>query len=534
MNRKYLISLVSFLLPIFMSFSSTGYTEELTIASWGNAYSKSQVDAYINPYMGKTGVEIKLEEYSEDVTATLKAMAESGNVSWHVVDVSAAEAIRLCNDGLAKEVDHNDVLAAAPDGTTPVQDFGEFIVSPCFVPQVVDSVTLAYRNDANFEETPKSVCDIFDTKNLKGKRALQKSPQNNIEWALLCDGVPRDNLYDVLSTEEGLNRAFAKLDTIKDDIVWWSSPAETPQLLADGDIAIGSSYNTRFFSLIEEQNASVSMLWDGQILDVGGWIIPEGISPEKSAQAKDYIKFATDTQRLADQAKYISYGPARTSSAKIVGKHDVLGVEMAPHMPTSPENISGSILKNFAWWSENEQRVQKKFNAWVSKPKIDQGKSSKAKAKVKIIYGTNRKKTNDSLPKSQFNSRLNNKITYGVVEVEIPESHLIGNIRDNGSTTSFLSLSYWKNWLFGEDQTSDFLVSDNTQLEFSELQDLIRDKMHKDERTGFIYIHGFATSFDFAAKRTAQLAFDLKQYNGVPMFFSWPSVGSITKKKLPH
>jgi putative spermidine/putrescine transport system substrate-binding protein len=49
------------------------------------------------------------------------------------------------------------------------------------------------------------------------------------------------------------------------------------------------------------------------------------------------VKFATDTQRLADQAKYISYGPARKSSAPLVGKHADLGIDMAPHMPTDPE-----------------------------------------------------------------------------------------------------------------------------------------------------------------------------------------------------
>ncbi len=39
--------------------------------------------------------------------------------------------------------------------------------------------------------------------------------------------MAKDELYDVLGTDEGLDRAFAKLDEIKDAIpVWWTSGAQ--------------------------------------------------------------------------------------------------------------------------------------------------------------------------------------------------------------------------------------------------------------------------------------------------------------------
>jgi putative spermidine/putrescine transport system substrate-binding protein len=116
-----------------------------------------------------------------------------------------------------------------------------------------------------------------------------------------------------------------------------------------------------------EQNQPVAMLWDYQVFDLDGWIIPTGLSDERLARAKDFIYFATDTQRLADQAKYISYGPARLSSAPLVSKHAELGIDMAPHMPTDPENAKHTILYNYEWWADNRDDVDGKFQAWLAR-----------------------------------------------------------------------------------------------------------------------------------------------------------------------
>ncbi len=341
--------------------------KEMTIVSWGGAYSKSQLNAYHTPYSEKTGVTIINDESSAEAVAKIRAMNEAGNVTWDVVDVVASDAMRLCDEGLAEELDHDAVLAAAPDGTSATEDFGDLLVSDCFVPQIVYSTTFGYRTDLVGDTAPTTVCDIFDTTKYPGKRSLQKRPIDNVEWALYCDGVAKDELYDVLGTPEGVDRALAKLDTIKDDVVWWTAGAETPQLLADGEVVMGSTYNGRLFSAIAEQNQPIGMLWDMQSFDLDGWIIPAGLSPERKARALDYLHFATDTQRLADQAKYISYGPARKSSAPLVGKHEELGIDMAPHMPTDPANASNVHIYDYEWWADNRDDLDAKFQAWLAK-----------------------------------------------------------------------------------------------------------------------------------------------------------------------
>ncbi len=343
------------------------FAEDMTIVSWGGAYSASQNNAYHKPYMAMNpDVNIINDESSNEAVAKLRAMNEAGNVTWDVVDVVASDAIRLCDEGLAVEIDPDKDLAPAPDGTPASEDFGDLLVSECFIPQIVYSTTFGYRTDKVGDEPPTDICAIFDTEKYPGKRSLEKRPINNVEWALLCDGVAKEDIYDVLSTPEGVDQALAKLDTIKDDVIWWSAGAETPQLLADGEVVMGSTYNGRLFSVIEEQDQPVAMLWDAQVFDLDGWIIPAGLPEDRLKRAMDYIYFATDTQRLADQAKYISYGPARKSSAPLVGKHADLGIEMAPHMPTDPNNAKNTFLYNYEWWADNRDDLDAKFQAWLT------------------------------------------------------------------------------------------------------------------------------------------------------------------------
>ncbi|MEM9128845.1 MAG: extracellular solute-binding protein [Pseudomonadota bacterium] len=340
--------------------------EDMTIVSWGGAYTKSQQRAYHEPYSAKTGVNIINDDSAAEAVAKLRAMNEAGNVTWDVVDVVAADAIRLCDEGLAMEIDPDTMLADAPDGTKASEDFGDLLVSDCFIPQIVYSTTFGYRTDLVGDTPPTDVCAVFDTETYPGKRSLEKRPINNMEWALLCDGVAKADVYEVLATAEGQDQALAKLDTIKDDVIWWSAGADTPQLLADGEVVMGSTYNGRLFSVIEEQKQPVAMLWDAQVFDLDGWIIPTGLSEERTKRALDYVKFATDTQRLADQAKYISYGPARASSAPLVGKHADLGIDMAPHMPTDPNNAKNTFLYNYEFWADFRDDIDAKFQAWLA------------------------------------------------------------------------------------------------------------------------------------------------------------------------
>jgi putative spermidine/putrescine transport system substrate-binding protein len=349
--------------------ASAQMANDMTVVSWGGAYQSSQINAYFVPYQANTGVSVVWEEASADAVARLRAMKEANNLTWDLVDVEAADAMRLCDEGLAMKIDHDSVLAPAPDGTPATVDFGDLIASECFIPQIVFSTTFGYRTDMvpAGVAPPTDACAVFDTTTYPGKRALNRRPVGNMEWALLCDGVPIAEVYDLLETEEGVARAFAKLDTIKADTVWWSAAAETPQLLADGEIFMGSTYNGRLFAAIAEQGQPIGIAWGYQMLDIDGWVVPADLTGERLARVKDFLYFGTDTQRLADQAAYISYGPARASSAPLVGQHATLGIEMAPHMPTDPANMEGAFVTAYTWWADYRDEMDARFQAWLAR-----------------------------------------------------------------------------------------------------------------------------------------------------------------------
>jgi putative spermidine/putrescine transport system substrate-binding protein len=339
---------------------------ELVVVSWGGAYTKSQQKAYSNPFMANNkDIKIINDDSSGEAASKLRAQAEAGKVTWDVVDVLPDIAIALCDEGLAVEINPEKDLAKGADGSSAKDDFGDALISPCFIPEIVYSTTIGYRTDKVGKTPPTTIADVFDLKKYPGKRALQKNPTGNLEWALIADGVATKDVYKELATEAGIKRAFKKLDTIKKEVVWWTKGAQPGQLLADGEVVMASAYNGRLFSAIVENKQPVGMMWDAQLFELDGYIIPKGAPHMKEAMA--YVKFATDTKRQADQAKYISYGPARKSSAALVGKHAELGIEMAPHMPTNPANAKNVLYKDINFWADHKDELAEKFEAWLAK-----------------------------------------------------------------------------------------------------------------------------------------------------------------------
>lgn len=342
--------------------------DALRLVSWGGAYQRSQQKAYLDPYLkSNAGLKASWAQKSAEAVSYLRKRSTTEARDWDLVDVVATDAIRLCASGLVEKVDADRDLAPAPDGTSASRDFGRFLVSDCFIPQIVYSTAFGYRTDKVGGRPPKSVCDIFDLRRYPGKRALEKRPAGNMEWALLCDGVPEDRLYDVLATRQGQDRALAKLDTIKRHVIWWSAGADTPQMLADGEVVMGSTYNGRLFSLIVEQGAPVGMLWDRQILDLDGWVVPKGLTAKRKARVMDFLRFATDTQRLSDQARYIAYGPARRSSAALPVRHASYGIDMSEHIPTAPQNVGTALLYNYDFWERHRSTITSHFSSWLAR-----------------------------------------------------------------------------------------------------------------------------------------------------------------------
>jgi putative spermidine/putrescine transport system substrate-binding protein len=338
--------------------------QQLVVVSWGGAYTKSQVEAYHKPWEAKTGAKINSIDYSGGI-AQLKAQVEAGNVDWDVIDMEIADAQRACDEGLLEKIDAG-LLPPAPDGTPAVQDFVPNGITPCAVTSIVFGHIVAYDSTKFGASPPRTLADFFNLKAFPGKRGLRKtSPTVNLEMALRADGVPGDKVYTTLSTKEGVDRAFKKLDTIKNSVVWWEAGAQPVQLLADGEVTMTSAYNGRIFDAQANEKKPFVIIWDGELLELDVFGIAKG--SKHLDMARDFVAFATDTQRLADQARWIAYGPARMSSLSLVGKSALNDVDMKPNMPNAPENAANAIQIDFQWWADHQEELNQRWNAWLAK-----------------------------------------------------------------------------------------------------------------------------------------------------------------------
>ena len=330
--------------------------DSITAVSWGGAYTKSQLEAYHKPFMAETGITVNSEDYNGGL-AQVRAQVEAGNVTWNVVDFELSDIVRGCDEGLLEEIDW-DALPPAPDGTPAREDFIEGTLHECGVGLIVWSTVYAFDSSKVSGDAPSNMADFFDTGKYAGKRGMRKNPKANLEFALIADGVPTDQVYEILSTEDGVDRAFAKLDSVKDEVLWWEAGAQPPQMLADGEVVMSTAYNGRLFNAIVKEGKPFVIVWDGQVWDLDLWGIPKGSG--NRGETMDFVKFSSDTQRLADQTKWISYGPVRKSSMALIAP------DMLPHMPTYGDNFKNALQNNFEWWADHQDEMNERFTAWLA------------------------------------------------------------------------------------------------------------------------------------------------------------------------
>ncbi|MDX1122496.1 extracellular solute-binding protein [Sinorhizobium medicae] len=331
--------------------------DQLVVASFGGAYTASQSKAFIEPFMAEEGAKVLTADYNGGL-AELRSQVQSGNGAWDVIDLELQDALRACDDGLIENIDASD-LAPAADGTAAADDFLPGTLMDCGVGTIMWSNIIAYDKTKFPSGGPKSIADFFDLKKFPGKRGLSNKPNVNLEWALMADGVPNEKIYETLATKEGLDRAFARLDTIKKDAVFWGAHAQAPQLLADGEVVMTAAANGRIYDAITKENKPFEIVWDGQIWNLDVWAISKA-SKSKEA-ALDFVKFSTTGQRLADITKFISYGPVRKSSQALVPE------AIRASLPTYEANFKTSLANDLEFWADHQDEVNQRWATWMAK-----------------------------------------------------------------------------------------------------------------------------------------------------------------------
>ncbi len=330
----------------------------LKIATWGGAYGELQERAFFKPFNSRFGYQVKQVTYDGHYDA-LKNQGQTPE--WSLVDLNGEAAKRACDDGLLEHLDPG-ILEIAPNGASAVEDFLPGALQPCGIASVAWSAVIVY--DKRLKQKPASLADFFNVRKFPGKRMLPKQPSYSLELALMADGVAPQDVYTTLATPEGQDRAFAKLSSIKDDIIWWEKPSEVFGRIAAKEAAMGIGFNGRAFMAIVGAREPVDILWDHQIYSFDYWAIPRGAAHKDAAKA--FIRFATSPGPLADQTRWLPYGPARRSAVELVGKHAELDLEMKPFLPTYEPNMNGALAFDGGFWAMHEAALKTRFDDWVA------------------------------------------------------------------------------------------------------------------------------------------------------------------------
>lgn len=343
MIRKPL--LVTTALALACGAGSAGAEGTITFTSFGGAFQDAQRWALLEPTAEAMGITI-LEDTLTGI-AEVRAQVMAGAVTWDIVDLGLADCAAAQAEGILEPLDF-DIIS--------VEGFDEAAYSTHWAGIIYFSTVIGYDRDHFGDNPPRSWADFWDVENFPGARSLRNNPVSTLEMALLADGVPRDEIYPL-----DLDRAFAKMEEIRDHIdVWWTSGAQSAQLIADGEVDMISIWNGRLDAVVED-GINAGFTYNDGIASLDCLAIPRG-APNKDL-AMEALAMMLAPEQQARLPQYINYGPT-TSLAFDLG---IITDEQMAISPSAPENLAVQLITDADWWAENRQAVQARWDEFITR-----------------------------------------------------------------------------------------------------------------------------------------------------------------------
>ncbi|WP_308797813.1 extracellular solute-binding protein [Agromyces silvae] len=309
----------------------------ITFASNGGALQEAQSAAYIDAFLADNPQYEVLEDTGSTDYAKFQAQVESGNVLWDVADIGGDFG---AHDPAAYFEPIDCAVVECPaDGDgyrIPTHQYGAI---------------LAYNPDA-VDTAPTGWEDFFDLEKFPGKRAIfQLAAATGIfEAALLADGVAPEDLYPL-----DYERALAKYDTIKSEIVWAPSPTDAARLVADGEAVMGNVFSSQAYNM-SKNGSPVEIVWEGVGLGIDYLVIPKGARNVEGANA--LIGFITSAEHNHRMSEIYPVAPGNPDA---VVSEDA---ETYPFLPTA-DKADESYIFDGPWYAENLDAYTERFTAWL-------------------------------------------------------------------------------------------------------------------------------------------------------------------------
>ena len=344
-SRKF--AMQPLLLLLGLGLASAQAQDSMVVVGYGGAGQKAQDAAFFQPFAKASGVKLTQAEYNGEM-ARIKVMVDTGHTDWDVVQIEGPDLARNCDLGMFEPLDWKAV--GGTDQLIPNS------AKECGSAALVWGVAIAYDAD-KLKTAPAGWNDFWDLKKFPGKRGLRKRAEYNLEFALMADGVKAADVYQVLSTKAGVDRAFAKLDQIKPSIQWWEAGAQPPQWLAAGDVTMTTAYTGRIADA-HKAGRNLDLVWPGSLYGMDYWAIIKG--SQHADLAKRFIAFANQADAQVDYVRNIPYGPTNKQAA------ERLPADVAHWVPTAPANLAVGLAMNDEFWADHGEELEERFNAWAA------------------------------------------------------------------------------------------------------------------------------------------------------------------------
>ncbi|NHU45555.1 ABC transporter substrate-binding protein [Rhodococcus koreensis] len=320
--------------------ASPGAENAMTFVSWGGDGQALQEQYWTDPFAEQNGITVVQDSPTD--YAKLQAMVQSGNVSWDVVQVATDVAVAKCGE-LLEPIDRTvvDMSQIDPD----------LIFSDCGLPVLQQSFVMVYNEDLFGNNPPTSIADFFDTAKYPGKRGMwDYAVPGQLELALMADGVAPENLYPL-----DYERAMAKLATLRNDVSWYGTTAQSTEQLNSGGVAMALVYSGRAHTAAKD-GAPYAPVWNTAMRATDQLTIPKG-APNKEAAQKflSYIATPAPQEQLAEA---VPYAPTVEGSSVEL---DELGRKFSA---TESGHLDDTHIVDMKWWSENNDRVDQAWLTW--------------------------------------------------------------------------------------------------------------------------------------------------------------------------
>lgn len=344
LSRRDMLGAATLLAAPALLSNAARANEQLIVADNGGPYGPAFRRAFYDPFEQATGIKMVNVVHPSEPTAQFRSMVETKAFIWDVALLSPDHVYRLTKP--KNFLEPLGITTANAPGIMPE------MIWPGYLGMDVFATTMAYRTDKYSGKTPGSWADFWDVQSFPGHRALYKLPSGTMEIALMADGVEPEKLYPL---DE--DRAFKSLDKLRKYVsVWWSSGAQSTQLLQSGEVDMLMIWNARAQAAIDS-GAPAKIVWNQGLFSSDGWSIPLG-SP-KVEQAKKFVRFCIDPARQASFAQTLAYGPTNLDAYKDIP------AARADLLPTYPPHLKLLRASNDAWWGDNYQRLAERFEDWL-------------------------------------------------------------------------------------------------------------------------------------------------------------------------